>query len=178
MLPDVMAVRPSAQLTSSETETVPTVSANPPDEGGCSRASSDIDTAGRERPPQTVGRGRAGHATPGSFTPRFPRFSSATRARLPADGTRRRPLSATSTRTTRCRSVSLAHYAGETCAHTGVAKAHGGSSAGGQVRFRHLSPVWRHSHSNQGRRLRLHRPLGTASTAEHVAGVADAIERR
>jgi hypothetical protein len=48
----------------------------------------------------------------------------------------------------------------------------------GQVHFGHLSPAWRDSHRNQGKRLRLHRTLATASTAEHVTGVAGAIGRK
>ena len=78
MLPDVMAVRPSALMTSCQTETAPAGSGKSAGRGRLLRASSDIDTAGRERPPQTMAWGRTGHATPGSFTPRFP---SAIRAR-------------------------------------------------------------------------------------------------
>jgi hypothetical protein len=119
------------------------------------RASSDIDTAGRERPPQTMARGPHGPRNTGVV---HARSRTTDWARMPLDGTRRRPISTTSTRTTYCRSVSLAHYAGENSAHTGVANARGGSSAGGQVRFRHWSPAWRDSHRNQGRRLRLLSP--------------------
>lgn len=115
--------------------------------------------------------GRIGHATRGSFTPR----SRATDcARTSSDGTRRRPISTASTRTTSCRSVSFGPLRRREPRTMESPTRMAVRVMGGQVRFRHLSLAWRHSHRNQRRRLRRHRPLVTASTAHYVSGVAGA----
>jgi hypothetical protein len=146
-----------------------------PDEDDCMRASSDIDTAGRERPPQTMARGPHGPRNTGVV---HARSRTTDWARMPLDGTRRRPISTTSTRTTYCRSVSLAHYAGENSAHTGVANARGGSSAGDKFTSGTCPPLGGIPIATRERDCGSIARSGTASTAEHVTGVAGAIERK
>jgi hypothetical protein len=71
MLPDVMAVcRNPGHDIEHVFEPIPVSPVDSPEEDDCTRASWDIDAAGRERPQQTRAKGRIAHSTPGSFTPR------------------------------------------------------------------------------------------------------------
>ena len=87
-------------------------------------------------------------------------------ARTSSDGTRRRRISTTSTRTTYCRSVpwptTLVRSPRTVASPTHMAV----RVLGDKFTSGTCPPAWRDSHRNQGRRLRLYRPLGTASTAK------------
>jgi hypothetical protein len=145
-----------------------------PDEEDCMRASSDIDTAGRERPPQ---RGASGPHRPRDtgvvhvpVSVRHPGALTGGRHTAPSapddiDARNLMPRGILPPGRSRRASVRVR------CQRAERPKRWGTSSLPALV-----PPPLRAYRRNQRRRQRLHRPLRTAPTAEHVGGVAGAID--